>query len=349
MKLKKFMKLATTTVAIAVCFGFILCPQVLSAEKVKLSVSHLGAITTPIVAASLGLIVKDLEDTGKVKMITYGSGSAYGNPRKALMQVERGVVDMAFGTPIYAAGQLPLNLLMIEPFVTSDFLAATRAYMSLLRKKGPLADEWPATVKVLHVACLSSYGFHAKSAMTKMEDVKGKRIQVTSTQVKNIVSALGGSVAALPIPTMYENLQKGVVDAGVTPWPGLYSWKLLEVTKHHLDIKISVPTNYLIINKKKCDSLPAEVKAVLDRWSTTEAAIKIAMAWKNVGDKAIAEAKAKGHIITVPTKEKRMALKKRFQYLTDNMIKKHEAKGLPAREVYNDIVKAVAAEETAGN
>ncbi len=345
MKVKKFIKLATTTLVITVCFGFILCPQVLAAKQVKLSVSHLGAMTTPVVKASLGLVVKDLEATGKVKIITYGSGSAYGNPRKALMQVERGVVDMAFGTPIYAAGQLPLNLLMIEPFITKDFLAATRAYMSLIKKKGPLADEWPSTVKVLNVACISSYGIHAKSAITKMEEVKGKRIQVTSTPVKNIIAALGGSVAALPIPTMYENLQKGVVDAGVTPWPGLYSWKLLEVTKHHLDIKISVPTNYLIINKKKYDSLPAEVKAVLERWSTTEAAIKLAMAWKNIGDKAIAAAKAKGDIITVPTNEKRMALKKRFQYLTDNLIKKLEAKGLPARAVYNDLLKAIAEEE----
>lgn len=263
------------------------------------------------------------------------------------MQVERGIVDMAFGTPIYAAGQLPLNLLIIEPFVVDDFLAGTRAYMKVMSKKGPVADEWPKSVKVLSVLCISPYELHSREPVEKFEDVKGKRIQVSATQLKNIIAEFGGSVAALPIPTMYENLQKGVIDAGMTPWPGLYSWRLMEVTRHHLEIKALVPTSYLIINRKKYDSLPEEVKSVLDKWSTIDAAVKLASAWKNIGDKAKDEAKKAGHTIITPTREERMALKNRFQHLTDDLIAKLEAKGLPARAVYNDFLKAVETEEVA--
>ncbi len=329
----------------AIMLALLLPGNASASEMVKLSISHLGPATSPVMMNSIVPMVKELEATGKVKVTMYGTGSAYGNPRTFLSQVEKGIVDMSFAVPTYFKGRMPLNLLFQEPFLVNDPVVATRAYMKLLRNNKHIAGEWPTSVKVMASHILPPYQLHTTFPVEKLEDVAGKRIQVTQTQLKAAVAELGGSVAALPVTTAYENLSKGVVDGAIFPWMTTLAFRLIEVTKHHIEYNLSGIVSSLIINKKKYDSLPADIKAIIDRWSTTEAAVKLTNGFFIVAKKAVVVAKKKGHTVRIAEQAERKAIQKRFQHLADKQIKTLEDQGIPAREVYNAIVKAIAEEE----
>lgn len=89
-------------------------------QKIKLLFAHIGPSSGPLISNAFGPLAKELEATGKVEFTYYGTGSAYSNPLKYPELLEQGVIDMAYGAQQLNAGQFPLNLLMVEPFLITD-------------------------------------------------------------------------------------------------------------------------------------------------------------------------------------------------------------------------------------
>lgn len=345
---REFIKWFLGNLAAIVFFLVLITPaQSIAADITKLSISHIGPTTSPIIKLSITPMIKELEATGKAKVTMYGAGSAYGNPRKFLKQIEKGIVDMAFGVTSYEGGRFPLNLLFTEPFTVEDSLAGTRAYMKLFQNNKYISGEWPNTVKVMQVQVLSPYQLHTRVPVKKFEDVAGKRIITTLRPFKIILGELGASAAVMPVTVVYENLQKGVVDGYIGTWSSTLAFRTIEITNHHIVLNLSVPPSYLAINKKRYNTLPAQLKAIIDKWSTIESAVKLVdSSFNKVDAKAVAAAKKKGHVIIYATPAERNALRKRFKYVTDDYIKQLEAKGLPAGQVYKSIVTAINQESS---
>lgn len=74
---------------------------------------------------------------------------------------------------------------------------------------------------------------------------------------------------------MPESLSKGVVDGASVPWEGTPAIKLSEIAKYHLEVPLGSPrignTIFLFgMNQAKYDSLPADLKKVIDANSGIE-------------------------------------------------------------------------------
>jgi len=79
----------------------------------------------------------------------------------------------------------------------------------------------------------------------------------------------------MPVPAVTEALSKGVIDGAMIPWEVAPAVKLQEVTKYHLDTAPGVPKTsnsifVIAMNQAKYDSLPADLKAVIDANSGIE-------------------------------------------------------------------------------
>jgi TRAP-type C4-dicarboxylate transport system substrate-binding protein len=147
--------------------------------------------------------------------VTYhGAGSAYSNPAKYFELIERGVVDVAFGTPELEPGQFPLTLLIAEPFTVRDHERGTRALYRVVKTMPAVSREYEK-VHLISAALASSDQIHARKPIKSIEDLRGLRVLVGSAALAGVIRDAGGSVAVLPRSQLYENLQKGVVDAGV--------------------------------------------------------------------------------------------------------------------------------------
>ncbi|MBY3557347.1 TRAP transporter substrate-binding protein DctP [Rhizobium laguerreae] len=316
----------------------------LAQQKVSLSIAHLGPSTSPAISGTLIPLKDALEKSGQVEVTMYGAGSAYSNPDKFLELVERGVVDLAFGAQQFEAGQFPLNLLMGAPLMVNDAEKASRAYMKVLRSTPDVAAEFGSN-RVVVVALAGPEQLHALRPITSLSDIKGLRILATNPGWSQMLRDLGASVVTLPVSSAYENLQKGVVDAASSSWQSLDAFKLFEVTNVHFEVTAVAPPVYLIMNKSKYESLPPSVRSIIDDFSTPEMAARFAAVWTKATVSAKAEALARGHsIIELPTAE-REALIRQARLLTEAHIAELEAKGHPARRIYELFLREVSAEE----
>jgi TRAP-type C4-dicarboxylate transport system substrate-binding protein len=308
-------------------------------QKVQISMAHIGPTTSPAITGTLVRLGKALEATGQVEVTYYGAGSAYSNPTKYFELVEKGVVDIAFGLPELEAGQFPLTLLAAEPFTFRDHEQGTLAIFKIVKTVPEIAKEFEK-VHLISAALATSDQIHARKSIKSIDDVKGLRILVGSPALGGIIRELGGSVAVLPRSQLYENLQKGVVDAGVGTWLSLEAFNLYEVTNSHFEWNAAPSPVYIVMNLNKYNSLPPVVKKIVDEFSTEEAALEIAKVWTRVEQTAREKAKGLGHEISTISPEQRKLLQARVQPLTDARIEAVEKRGLPARRVYQAIIKA---------
>jgi TRAP-type C4-dicarboxylate transport system substrate-binding protein len=90
-----------------------------------------------------------------------------------------------------------------------------------------------------------------------------------------MVAALGATPVPMPLPQAAEALSKGVIDGAVIPWEVIPSMKFEEITKFHTDAgageaQISNTAFIFAMNQAKYDSLPLELKKVIDANSGPE-------------------------------------------------------------------------------
>jgi TRAP-type C4-dicarboxylate transport system substrate-binding protein len=84
-----------------------------------------------------------------------------------------------------------------------------------------------------------------------------------------MLGVLGATPVAMPLPALGDALSKGVVDGYLLPWEVIPSIKAHELTKYESETDPKVRALYtavftLAMNQAKYDSLPADLKKVLD-------------------------------------------------------------------------------------
>ena len=113
------------------------------------------------------------------------------------------------------------------------------------------------------------YVLHSNKPITKLEDMKGKKIRTATRISARMMSAMGGTPVQMPLPQVADALSKGVVDGVLVPWEAIPATKLHEIVKHHLDAPLGSPrfANTIFIfgmNQAKYDSLSPKLKKVID-------------------------------------------------------------------------------------
>ena len=84
-----------------------------------------------------------------------------------------------------------------------------------------------------------------------------------------MLSALGATPVQMPLPGVSDAISKGVIDGAMVPWEGLPAIRLQEFAKSHLDapdgqMKFANSLFAFLMNQGKYDSLPADLKKVID-------------------------------------------------------------------------------------
>src|SRR3546814_19391211 len=90
----------------------------------------------------------------------------------------------------------------------------------------------------------------------------------------------------MPVPQTPEALSKNVIDGAVVPWEVTVSLRLYELTDHHTQIPgprgLYTSVVLLAMNKKTYDSMPADLKKVVDANSGTALTGTIGAPWEDV-------------------------------------------------------------------
>jgi TRAP-type C4-dicarboxylate transport system substrate-binding protein len=208
---------------------------------------------------------------GRIKVERYPSMQLGGKPPELMDQAIDGVADVVWTVVGYTPGRYPSTEVFELPFMVGDARAASYAYWKLFEKH--MKDTEFANVHILGAWVHGPGMFHTKDPVEKPSDLEGMKIRGGSRLVNQLLELVGATPVGMPVPAVSEGLSKGVIDGTTIPWEVTAALKVPELVGNHTEFEgtaLYTLTFVLAMNKPKYDSLPDDLKAVIDKNSGLE-------------------------------------------------------------------------------
>lgn len=245
------------------------------AQTITLKVHHfLGPQSiqhTKMLATWCDNIAKD--SANRLVCQIYPAMQLGGSPPQLFDQAKDGVADVVWTVAGYSAGRFSRSQVFELPFMMTNAGATSRAAWDFVQKHAQ--DEYK-DVKLLAVHVHGPGVIFTKSKpIQKMEDLKGLKVRGPTATITKMLGMMGATPVGMPVPAVSEALSKGVIDGAVIPYEVAPGLKVHELTKFSAETDKSFPALYTTVfvvpmNKAKYESLPADLKAVIDKNSGRE-------------------------------------------------------------------------------
>ena len=204
------------------------------------------------------------EETNGQVTVSMFPGGALGKPGDMYMLAEKGIADMVYLLHDYSPGRFPMTTVFELPFMTPTAEIASNAMYKTYEKFPDFQKEY-STYKVLALFCHPAGHFHTiKKPIRSIEDFKGLKIRTASPSVTDALKTFGAIPVEMPITETYTSLERQVVDGTVVPFEGLVIFKLNDLVKYTTLTDFYTVTMAVLMNKRKWNSLPDDVKKVID-------------------------------------------------------------------------------------
>jgi len=146
-----------------------------------------------------------------------------------------------------------------------------------------------------------SRSFYTKEPVTKIEDLKGKKIRVIQNQVNvDLMEALGASATPMPYGDVFSAIQTGVIDGAENNYPSYYSSKHYEVAKYFLVDQHQRVPEVLLVSTATWEKLSPEDQKILKEAALESVAYQIEE-WNKYEKESEEKVKAAGSVITQVT------------------------------------------------
>ena len=216
---------------------------------------------------------------GKVELTQY-TGSTLLSAPKIAAGVSTGIADIGLSNLAYTRGRFPVMEIMELP------LGYPSAWIA-----GHVANDFynkfkPKDFDAYHVLMLSTSPINVIQTLNKpvktLEELKGLKLRGTG-RLGDIVKALGATPIPIETPDLYDSLKRGVIEGAYISPETLKGFKTGEVQKYATaSWKVgSTYCFYVLMNKQKWDSLPADVKKVINEFSK-EFTERWEVEWNNI-------------------------------------------------------------------
>jgi TRAP-type C4-dicarboxylate transport system substrate-binding protein len=329
------------SIFVLVCAGFSLTisPAFGQAKPIELTYSIFFPAPAPQTQVATDWAKEIEKRTNNRVKITIFPGGTLSAADKCYDGVVKGISDIGMSVFAYTRGRFPLTEVADLPLGIKSGLVATKMINAYYKKFNPkeLKD-----VKVMYLHGHGPGFLHTKTAVEKLEDLKGMKIRCTGLAAK-IVEKLGAVPVAMPMPDTYDSLKRGVVDGSMAPQESLKTWKWGEVVKFTTESWGSAYSTgfFVVMNKGKWNSLPKDVKKIIEQVNK-EWIERQGKNWDDI-DKAGREATlAAGNKIITLSKEENMRWAEAVKPILDGYVKNMKEKGLlgdKALKFYRDELK----------
>lgn len=278
---------------------------------------------------------------GKATVRVFAGNTPFGKVENQADQVKQGVVDLAFGLNGIPRGRYLRTSIMEMPFVAESSDSASRALWAM--RNGPLAADWKG-FKLAALHCHNPGLFHTRDKPLKdIHDVKGLRMRAPNPPTQALLAYLGATPVGMPPGQVYENLAKGVIDGAVFPWDAIKGFRLEHSLKYHLDARVYTSCFHLVMNPKRFDALPPEVKKAIDSSIGDPLVDRFGALWNKWDQAGLDAVKPLGQEIVHVSDATREKWRKELQPVTESELSKLEKEGVPdAHAIHKEMLKQVA-------
>lgn len=200
---------------------------------------------------------------GKVK-VTFFPGGALGKTPDHYALAEKGIADIIYILHDYTPGRFPMTSVFELPFMIPSATKTSTAMWKVYEQFPEFRKEY-SKVKTLALFCHPGGHFNTvKTPIKSIDDLKGMKFRTASPHVTKALKVFGAVPVNMPVTETYTALERGVVEGTVLPWEGNFVFKLAELLKWSTEVDFYTMTMMVVMNKRKWDSLPDDVKKVID-------------------------------------------------------------------------------------
>ena len=279
---------------------------------------------------------------GKVKVQTFPGGTLL--PAKNIFDgVLSGMADIGNFAMSYQPGRFPVSESVDLPIGFTSARAASLALYDLVEKYLPKEFE---KVKIITLFTCPPADIMSSKPIRSLKDLKGVELRVSGTG-SDVVKRLGGSPVAMPQSETPEAIQKGVVKGIVSSTEILKDFNFAAYCPYVTEANLFVVSFAVVMNKDKWNSLPADVKKVIDDLRREQADwtgkyvddhVKEAITWS--------KQKYNLQLIELPSAEK-AEIPKLMKPMIDDYLKRVNGQGLHGDQILKDLYALKAKYEKA--
>lgn len=276
-------------------------------------------------------VMKD--SNGRIKVELYPSATL-AKPPAQYDAVKNRIADVTATVLGYTANRFPLSQVVEVPGLVKN-AAQGSCILQGLYDEGLVAPEFKDTKPLFLFTHGPGHIHTAKKLIKEPKDFAGLSIRRPTTVVATILEKLGAKPVGMPAPASYQAMQRGRIDGVALPWEGQIAFRLNELATKHTEIDLYTLAFVITMNKDVYNSLPADLKTVIDGASGKVWSAKAAMVFDNTDIAGREQAVKAGHeIFKVEGGIENPAWKPVLASATQAYIKSLDDKGLPASKVY---------------
>ena len=288
-------------------------------------------------------IAKDSK--GRIKVQIYPAMQLGGKAPQLLQQVRDGVVDIVWTLPGFTPGVMVESEVFELPFIHRDTRSSVLALQDFaqMHLKDELAPYHPL---ILHVHAGSL--FMTKGGIHKVEDFRGMKLRSPSRAGAWIIEALGATGVHLPLPELVPMMNKGTVNGAILTYEIAPAVKMQELANYFTTLsgeqpRMSTTVFAFLMNKKRYESLPPDLKKVIDDNSGRNIAEQIAKIWDMIDQDGLKVVKSvkKNKLVTLdPTETEKF--RKAVEPVNARFIEEVNKRGSDGAKVIADAKALVA-------
>ncbi len=274
---------------------------------------------------------------GKVN-ITYFNPNTLGPEIEHFELTRKGQIDIGHNTFARNPGRHLVSTVADIPSQYTFPPAASVAMWRMYNEIPEMKKEYES-VKLLavHSSAPTQFNWVIDADITKVADLKGKKLLVNSGEFARMVRNMGGNPLIVPVTDYYLSLSRKMADGCVLPIAPLRSFKISEALKTITVNSVSIGGWWIAMNMDVWNSLPKEYQTIIEEESGEKLSY---MGGRSIwdGDQADIEVlKKDGVRLNYPTPEERIGwIDQAIPAFKDEWFKKMEQRKLPAQRIFDD-------------
>ena len=233
-----------------------------AAQQIKLTLADQNSPQAWGPSNALQPWVKQVEAAtkGRVQIEVFPSQTLVKGP-DMWRQVRAGVVDIGWCFHGYWPDQTPLADVISLPFLpVKSAEQASGVLWTLYQKHPAIQKEFADVVPLLLYTTSPYFLLTTKKQVKTLDDLKGMKLRIPGGPPTEMAKALGAVPAPIPMPDVYQSLDKGVVDGMGVPWEAIQGFRLYEVARYYTMVPMFTAYFSICANKQKFASLPKDVQ-----------------------------------------------------------------------------------------
>jgi TRAP-type C4-dicarboxylate transport system substrate-binding protein len=275
---------------------------------------------------------------GRAKVEIYNASSPLGKPTEQATQAKAGTVDVALGLRGAEGDRFPGSSIIELPFVVPSAAQGSRVLWELY-KDGTLANEY-RDYKVLALFVHNPGLIHtASKRVVNLSDLKGLRLRSPNRTVSAALEHVGAVPAVLQVNEVMDAVKAGKIEGIVTNW-GNPLQGFNDHMKFHTDTQFYTSAFFIVMNRGRYESLPADVRKAVDAICCEAWVAKFGPLWDKWDGPVREGAKAPGHEVIVPDAKTMAQWREGLRPVSERYLDELSGKGFPnARAAYNRMLK----------